>query len=133
MRYLFLMRGLPGSGKSTILKGISNQYKSAIISADEVRQLFNMNNLNIDGSYSINGDSDKEVWKFIFNLIEKRMQRGETLIIDATHYKTDSIRKYKSLCSQYQYDCHDNNLPLHFYLQNVRKSVLFQTKRLDNP
>lgn len=104
MRYLFLMRGLPGSGKSTILKGISNQYKSAIISADEVRQLFNMNILNPNGSYSINGNLDKEVWKFIFNLIEKRMQRGETLIIDATHYKTDSIRKYKSLCSQYQYD-----------------------------
>ena len=40
MRKLYLLRGVPGSGKSTFLKEHIKDLEGSIISADQVRLLF---------------------------------------------------------------------------------------------
>lgn len=101
MRYLFITRGLPGSGKSTWLKEHFNQ--SYIISPDDIRMQYAQVQLKSDGTQTIKQTNDKKVWEQVMKLLEFRMQNGDTTIIDATHTTIDSIKRYRSLCEQYRY------------------------------
>ena len=58
MRYLFITRGLPGSGKSTWLKEHFNQ--SYIISPDDIRMQYAQVQLKSDGTQSIKQTNDKK-------------------------------------------------------------------------
>ena len=101
MRYLFILRGAPGSGKSTWVK--ENELDSYTISTDTLRLMYQSPVTNIDGTRAISQNHDTEVWKMVLDLMEKRMDNGELVIIDATHYKSSLINKYKDLVSKYRY------------------------------
>lgn len=101
MRYLFLLRGAPGSGKSTWVK--ENELDSYTISTDTLRLMYQSPVTNIDGTRAISQNHDTEVWKMVFDLMERRMDNGELVIVDATHYKSSLINKYKDLISKYRY------------------------------
>lgn len=104
MRYLFLLRGAPGSGKSTWVK--ENELDSYTISTDTLRLMYQSPVTNIDGTRAISQNHDTEVWKMVFDLMERRMDNGELIIVDATHYKSSLINKYKDLISKYRYRVH---------------------------
>ena len=101
MRILVLLRAAPGAGKSTFIReqGLS-QYA---LSADDIRLMASSPELKPDGTYQISQKNDKTVWKILFELLEKRMQRGEFTIIDATNSKTSEMNQYKKLADQYRY------------------------------
>lgn len=101
MRTLFLLRGAPGSGKSTWVK--ENELDSYTISTDTLRLMYQSPVTNIDGTRAISQNHDTEVWKMVLDLMERRMDNGELVIIDATHYKSSLINKYKDLVSKYRY------------------------------
>ena len=101
MRYLFILRGAPGSGKSTWVK--ENELDSYTISTDTLRLMYQSPVTNIDGTRAISQNHDTEVWKMVLDLMERRMDNGELVIIDATHYKSSLINKYKDLISKYRY------------------------------
>ena len=101
MRNLFILRGVPGSGKSTWVK--ENELDSYTISADTLRLMYQSPVTNIDGTRTISQNHDSEVWKMVLSLMERRMQNGELIIVDATHYKSVLINKYKDLISKYRY------------------------------
>lgn len=101
MRYLFLLRGAPGSGKSTWVK--ENELDSYTISTDTLRLMYQSPVTNTDGTRAISQNHDTEVWKMVFDLMERRMDNGELIIVDATHYKSSLINKYKDLISKYRY------------------------------
>lgn len=101
MRYLFLLRGAPGSGKSTWVK--ENELDSYTISTDTLRLMYQSPVTNIDGTRAISQNHDTQVWKMVFDLMERRMDNGELIIVDATHYKSSLINKYKDLISKYRY------------------------------
>lgn len=102
MKNLFLMQGLPGSGKSTFLKELGLVDKGLVISSDSLRLLYNPIFLNVEG-YTMPSKNDKNVWDLLFKLLQNRMEQGETTIVDATHYNLKSIQKYKTLCERYGY------------------------------
>ena len=89
MRYLFILRGAPGSGKSTWVK--ENELDSYTISTDTLRLMYQSPVTNIDGTRAISQNHDTEVWKMVLDLMERRMDNGELVIIDATHYKSSLI------------------------------------------
>lgn len=101
MRNLFLLRGCPASGKSTFIK--QNGLEPYTLSADNIRTMYQSPKLGIDGKMGITQSNDGEVWELLMYLLENRMKKGELIIIDATHYKSELLNRYKSFCSKYRY------------------------------
>jgi predicted kinase len=62
MRTLFLLRGLPGCGKSTWLQ--KTGYAAYALSADTIRTLYAGPDLAADGGWRIPQENDKTVWQF---------------------------------------------------------------------
>lgn len=101
MRHLVLMRGPMGAGKSTWIK--EKGLEQYTLSSDDIRLLFQSPVLTPDGNYGISQSNDNKVWRFLFDLLEERMERGEFTVVDATHSKTSMISRYKELASKYRY------------------------------
>lgn len=102
MRKLLLMRGIPGSGKSYWLDRFD--LKPYTICPDDLRLLFRSPVLSKEGTLSIDGANDKRVWEMVYSLLEERMNRGEFVVIDATHKKQSDFSRYQKLANTYMYD-----------------------------
>lgn len=109
-RQLFLTVGAPASGKSTFLK--QHDLLRYTISPDELRPI-----VTSPAEYLISTQSDKSgtyfdtdyqyenaVWKFLYQLLEQRMQKGQTVFVDATHLFRAAFNKYRVLAKKYHYD-----------------------------
>jgi len=101
MRTLILMRGAPGSGKSTFIK--EHNLEQFTLCADNIRLLIQTPEQDVNGNWKISQQNDKKVWDLLFEILEKRMERGEFTVIDATNSKTSEMTKYKELASEYRY------------------------------
>ena len=101
MRTLFLLRGAPASGKSTWIK--ENMLEPYTLCADEIRLLYQSPLTSIEGEKYISQNNDTEVWKLLMQLLEGRMKKGEFVVVDATHYKSALISRYKDLVTKYRY------------------------------
>lgn len=101
MRYLFVLRGAPASGKSTWIK--ENELEPYTISTDGLRLMYQSPVTTVEGDRAISQNHDKQVWELLMELLERRMENGELVVIDATHYKSSLINRYKDLVSKYRY------------------------------
>ena len=101
MRTILLTRGLQGSGKSTWVK--ENNLEPYTLSADKIRLLMQSPATNLDGNLCITQKNDGKVWKLLFEILEQRMERGEFIVIDATHYKKELLQRYYNLIDKYRY------------------------------
>ena len=101
MRTLVLMRGAPGCGKSTWIR--EHGLTDYALSADAIRSLYASPELSVDGRLQISQRNDKVVWQTLFDMLERRMQRGDFTIIDACNSKTSEMNRYKALADQYRY------------------------------
>lgn len=127
MRTLFLLRGTPASGKSTWVK--ENNLSQYTLSADQVRLQIQSPVLNLDGDFIITQKNDGIVWSTLFSLLEKRMERGEFVVVDATHYRTELIQRYKDLIKKYRYRAYIidfTNVPLDTCLERNRQRDKFK-------
>lgn len=87
MNDLYVMIGLPGSGKSTIAQKVKNTLRETIIvSRDNVR--FSM--INKEDQYFA---KEKEVFKAYINKINQYLSEGYNVIADATHLNAASRNK----------------------------------------
>lgn len=102
MRKLLVTRGIPGSGKSYWLE----QYGMLpyTISPDAIRLMFNSPIMSSSGKFGINQGGNKRVWEFVYQILEERMDRGEFIVIDATHKTSGDFQKYIKLAEKYLYD-----------------------------
>ena len=101
MRNLFLLRGAPSSGKSSWVQ--NNKLEPYTLSADNIRTMYCSPTLDISGKLGISQKNDGEVWGLLMYLLECRMKNGEMVIVDATHYKSELLNRYKSLFQKYRY------------------------------
>lgn len=102
MRALVILRGSPACGKSTWIKEMKLQ--NYTLCADTIRMLFESPVLVPDKPYrQISQANDGHVWQLLFELLEKRMQNGEFVIIDATHSRSSDFSRYNKLCERYRY------------------------------
>ena len=102
MRSLVILRGSPASGKSTWIKKMN--LENYTLSADSIRLLVESPILVPEKQYRvISQKNDTYVWTLLFELLEKRMSRGEFIIIDATHSRSSDFSRYNKLCERYRY------------------------------
>lgn len=106
-RKLYLMVGAPACGKSTWIK--QNDLEPYAIHSDVVRQFASApdDRVDADGNFVANviDQSDEHfVWDTIYEMVKRRMQQGETTIVDATHLFRKAFKAYDDLRIQYGYD-----------------------------
>lgn len=101
MRTMFVLRGAPGCGKSTWIK--DNGLTPYTLEADNLRLLWQGPVLKADGEFAIGQNNDRRVWNLLHQMLEERMERGEFIVVDATHYKSTLLNQYKKLIAHYQY------------------------------
>lgn len=101
MRTLVLMRGSPGSGKSTWIK--ENNLQDYTISADELRLRWGGLEYNVLGNQVISQSANKQVWKMLYEILEQRMKVGVFTVIDATHSTEKELKGYRELIKKYRY------------------------------
>lgn len=89
MAKLIMLIGIPGSGKTTYSKGLSEEYNANVISSDVVRQTY----VGID---------EKEVFPTVYRLCIEELKNNRNVILDATHI-TPKVRK-RSFDSLDQYE-----------------------------
>lgn len=129
MRTLLLLRGTPASGKDYWVD--KNNLRPYTLTADDIRLQLQSPVLNIDGKLSITQKNDGVVWTELFKLLEQRMQRGEFVVVNGTHYRSELLSRYKKLIDEYRYRAYIvdfTNVPLETCLE--RNNVRDEYKRV---
>lgn len=99
MRDLILVRGAPGSGKSTWIK--EHHLEPYTVSSDQVRLMFSCPEADpFTGEPHISQRNEKAVWKFIEDIVEQRMIMGQFLVIDAQNLAPS---RWLKLAEKYRY------------------------------
>ena len=101
MRYLGLLRGLPGSSKSTFIA--DKHLESYTLSSDDYRLKLGSPTIAMSGMLAINQQVSGQAWKNLNRDLEYRMSNGEFTIIDATNISAKEVSKYRALCKKYFY------------------------------
>ena len=96
-KLLILMRGAPGSGKSTLIKnsGLSNYS----ISLDELRKL-----LAAEEDSQLPTSVNKEAYALLYSILQTRVQKGKLIILDAVNTSIDHIKDSIELAENYGYN-----------------------------
>ena len=86
MSTLFIMVGIPGSGKSFVANAFSKTVTSVVVSRDSIRY-----NLLKEGDKYFS--KEKQVFAAYIKEIQKHLDKGEVVFADATHLNEASRRK----------------------------------------
>lgn len=122
MRTILLTRGMPASGKDYWIE--KNNLQPYTLSADNIRLLLQSPVTTSDGKLQITQQNDAKVWKMLFEILEDRMSRGEFVVVNATHYKSSLLARYKTLIDKYRYRAYIidfTDVPLETCLERNRK------------
>ena len=99
MRDLILMRGAPGSGKSTWVR--EHHLEPYTISSDAVRLLYSQPVYDeMEGIPHIAQRNDQMVWDTITEVIKLRMQSGQFLVLDAQNIRP---QRWLGFAERYRY------------------------------
>lgn len=127
-KQLILMRGAPGSGKSTLVKnsGLSNYS----ISLDELRRL-----LAAEENGQLPTSVNKETYALLHLILQTRVQKGKLIILDAVNASVDHIKDSLDLAEQVGYrvvyyqmqtsleSCLENNLCRPIYSRALEEKI----------
>lgn len=122
MRKIFLLRGAPGSGKSSFIA--RHHLQPYAISRDQIRLLL----ANLTYYYEEDSDclhqvipryANEQTEKVVDYLVEEKMKRGETVIVDSTHIDKESIAHYQPWVECYRYELFVVDLMYHKNLRNL--------------
>lgn len=91
---LYLLRGLPASGKSSWIK--KHGAEKFTLEPDAIRlELSPVPVVLPDGTRGIDQSRNKEVFEILFRRLSKRLKTGEPVVIDATNLRRIDILSYE--------------------------------------
>ncbi|HCX40638.1 MAG TPA: 2',3'-cyclic-nucleotide 2'-phosphodiesterase [Lactobacillus acetotolerans] len=124
MRKIFLLRGAPGSGKSSFIS--RHHLQPYAISRDQIRLLL----ADLTVYYEEDTDYLHQVIprhvtvrteQMVDNLVEHKMSYGETVIVDGTHIVPSAIEHFKPWVDKYHYELFVVDLMQHKTLNSLLK------------
>ena len=106
MRDLIILRGCPGSGKSTALE--ESGLKNFSLSSDTIRLMLRAPELTTDGKFQVSQMDNTLVFELLDKMLENRMKNGSPTIVDATHcssqkWHSNQMNRYRELAKKYKY------------------------------
>ena len=101
MKKLIIVRGPQGVGKSVFFNQLG--LKDHIVSSDALRLILGAPELNAHGGWEIPQDLSLQAWKLFDEIVQSRMERGETVGLDAMFRKPSEIQPFidKGLANGY--------------------------------
>ena len=127
-KLFILMRGAPGSGKSTLIK--NSRLSNYAISLDELRRL-----LAAEENGQLPTSVNKEAYALLHSILQTRVQKGKLIILDAVNASIDHIKDSIELVEQYGYkivyyqmptsleNCLENNLRRSIYSRASEEKI----------
>lgn len=92
---LYVLRGLPGSGKSTRARELSGRIDAEIVNRDALR-------LALLGAYWTGIHADEQKVSFYErSLVHDNLSKGRSVIVDATHISLASVRAWEFAAAEY--------------------------------
>ena len=96
MKGLYILKGLPGSGKSTIAESLSEDGKYPVFAADDF--------FMVDNKYMFDADMLGSAHTSCMNNTRMSMIRGESKIfVNNTFTKARDLKPYKALAEEFGY------------------------------
>jgi predicted kinase len=95
MLYLILMRGLPGSGKSTMARRIAKARRAIICSTDDFW-------IEKDGQYRFNPEFLQEAHKWNLERTQKALIKGQSVIVDNCNHRLLHMEPYLKIAKRYK-------------------------------
>lgn len=96
-KLLILMRGAPGSGKTTLIN--DSRLSNYAISLDELRRL-----LAAEENGQLPTSVNKEAYALLHSILQTRVQKGKLIILDAVNASVDHIKDSIELAENYGYN-----------------------------
>ena len=93
---LYIVRGLPGSGKSTYASKLADQLGCDYFEADHF--------FMVDGVYTFDPMRLGEAHRLCFSAVKKAVQNGEDVIVSNTFTTIREVRKYVQLAHDFKYN-----------------------------
>lgn len=100
-KYLFVMRGLPGAGKSTFVTNtFTGNNNVNIICPDQLR---NQERRRLLKRYrhQLEPVNEHKIWKIAYSLLEESLQKNKYTVFDATNTLEKYLNTYNKYCKQY--------------------------------
>ena len=103
MRTLFVLRGAPGAGKSTLIR--RHRLGDLAIGLDDFRRLYSTPFTDLDGlpTLSMAFGAEKQVVSAFKAAVATRIRQGGTLLLDCTNPTRKSYREFASLARRCGY------------------------------
>lgn len=101
MKELVLVRGIPCSGKSSLIE--DNDLDDFTISRDKIRLLLTSTIRDADNNTSIAEVNEKTAHNIMLTILEERMKKGIFTIIEGIFEKPSEYADYKALAKKYAY------------------------------
>ncbi len=101
MRRMLLLRGAPGSGKTTFAS--AHGLTELTVSFDAFRELVYPRAVTLDGKRSLLGGTEKAIAAMAHKAAEHRMVCGATVIVDATNLTARTQGEWAILAQKYGY------------------------------
>jgi aminoglycoside phosphotransferase family enzyme/predicted kinase len=76
---MVLVGGAPGSGKTTLARGIADRRGSVLLSSDEVRR-----EMPLDAEYRYRADAKEATYRELLRRARRLLEHGESVVADAT-------------------------------------------------
>ena len=103
MRKLFIMRGCPGSGKSTLIRRLGME--RCALGLDQVRALFSGDYGTTDGDTSLALRNQKEIAQVTYDALSHRLDAGDLIFWDATVLDQRDVTRLVGMGVTYGYQC----------------------------
>ena len=119
---LIILRGIPGSGKSTWVS--ENNAEIYSLSRDKIRIMFKSPCPFISQEYN------PEVYNIFFKMFLERMKNGSFTIIDSINTTNKSIKQFRSIAERFGFDVREINFNISLEEGLARNSSREEYKRV---